>query len=632
MKRLLPPFLTLICLLAFYALAAQPDPASLPEAELLQLPAPDLQAVYKEDAARGHSPRFAVPVEASAGLQQGGTWTELEDGSRVWRIELRAKGALGLAVIYDQFRLPPGSHLRMYSPDGQQRRGPYTFQQNRPSGKFWTGFIRGEGAVLEYYEPAGQRGQGQLHFSRVDYAYRAEGFGRSPDPQTAASFGFGSSLDCHENANCPGGEEWEDQQRGICRIVMVLEEGTGYCSGSLINNTAEDETPYVLSAHHCQQGYTPLHDLWRFDFKYQSEGCNDPSSEPGFHSLMGCVQRATRQESDFLLLEITAPIAIDYNLYFNGWDRSGAAPAEGLLYHHPSGDIKKRSAYTQPAVVHPSAISWNNGDFVTPPNYHYEVRYSQGTFEVGSSGSPLFGENKKIRGQLHGGNSSCNGLTTAFYGRLSKSWEEGQDSSSRLSDWLDPLGLGIDSLGGRDKQLPEVVSIGGRVSNELGTPIANAQVYLSGALEDTVTTGADGLYNFFDVPLGGVVGLRVEKADFAAAGVSTADQVMIAKHVLGVEELGSPYRILSADINDSGGISVLDRIQIQKIILQLADEYNHGEEWRFLPAAWSLGEDPFEEHPFPDTFMIEDITGNITDLDFIGMKLGDMNLNSPTDN
>src|SRR5690606_7190306 len=138
-------------------------------------------------------------------------------------------------------------------------------------------------AIIEYYEPLPARGQGRFRIFRVDHAYR-----RELESAALLNFGFGTAWDCHKNANCPEGDPWEKQKRSACRVLMVLEEGTGYCSGTLINNTEEDGTPYILSAYHCQEGYTPVYDLWRFDFSYQSSGCANPASEPLPNSVLGC--------------------------------------------------------------------------------------------------------------------------------------------------------------------------------------------------------------------------------------------------------------------------------------------------------------------------------------------------------
>jgi hypothetical protein len=69
-----------------------------------------------------------------------------------------------------------------------------------------------------------------------------------------------------------------------------------------------------------------------------------------------------------------------------------------------------------------------------------------GTTESGSSGSPLFSDTGKIIGQLYAGQSNCIGTENNndydIYGRFGISWDSGQSASSRLKDWLDPLGTG----------------------------------------------------------------------------------------------------------------------------------------------------------------------------------------------
>ncbi|MCB9265399.1 MAG: hypothetical protein H6558_10270, partial [Lewinellaceae bacterium] len=235
----------------------------------------NLKKIREEDEKHTGVPRFAAPLEVNYTLENSGVWTELEDGSLLWRLKVRSEGALALAAFYKSLYLPPGSKLFMYSEDGKQVLGAYTFRNNRPSGQFMTGFVRGETAVIEYYEPASARGQGELQIFRIDHAYQKDNFRAAEQELENASLltlGFGASRPCNKNANCPEGDPWEDQKRSACRIIMALEEGTGYCSGTLVNNTAEDGTPYVLSAFHCQDGYTPIYDLWRFDFSYQSTG------------------------------------------------------------------------------------------------------------------------------------------------------------------------------------------------------------------------------------------------------------------------------------------------------------------------------------------------------------------------
>ncbi len=49
-------------------------------------------------------------------------------------------------------------------------------------------------------------------------------------------------------------------------------------------------------------------------------------------------------------------------------------------------------------------------------------------------------------GQLHGGGAACGNNAPDWYGWFHISWTGGGTSDSRLSDWLDPLGTGAETL------------------------------------------------------------------------------------------------------------------------------------------------------------------------------------------
>ena len=599
----------------FFLQGLQAQEATSSNNPVIQLPAPDVTQLLREDEERGTHSRVAAPVIADIGTDNSGQWSTDQEGNSVWTCTITIPGALGLGFIYDDFYLPPGSQLEMFSPE-EKRKSTYTFQDNQPSGNFFSGFTKGATAHLVYREPQYTKNQGRIHIRRVDYGYQ------QGEERSVLSFGFGASLDCHPNANCDAGDDYRDIQRSVCRIVMILEEGTGYCSGTLVNNTAEDETPYILSAYHCDEAYTPLYDMWRFDFNYQSETCGNPSNEPSFQSLTGCQRRAGRRESDFALFELNASVPSDFDVYFAGWDRSASVPQSGVMLHHPSGDIKKISAYNQ-AQIHPNSINWQAGS--TPPNHHFDVPFSLGTFEPGSSGSALFDQTGKVRGQLHGGFNGCDD-TDAFYGRLTLSWDEGDTPGSRLMDWLDPIASGVDTLSGIDGSPAATVSIGGQVATEEGAPVANVEIYLTGPHSDTVTTGQDGLFTFFDVPTDAVIGLHAYKAEDIQEGISNLDLIRIGQHNLGLQSLDGPYKLIAADVNNSQSISVLDQIAIRKAILGINIDYSAVDIWRFVPAAWPLdGSNSPLVVPLPGVYMISNISGNIPDFDFIGIKSGDVN-------
>jgi len=603
---------------------------ALPE---IQMPAFDLRKIRKEDELSPGT-RFAAPIPANIALREfEQAWTELENGDRIWRLQIRSQGALAVAVFYDNFYLPRGARLFMYSPDGAQVAGAYTFRNNTTSRRFWTGLIYGETAIVEYYEPAAVKGQGLFRISRVDHAYDA---GRLAGG--ARMSGFGTSLPCHANINCPDGDNWQDEERGICRIMIVVEEGMGFCTGNIVNNTAKDGKPYLLTAFHCMDGYTPLYDLWRFDFKYQAADCSNPVAEPVFKSLLGSTLRAGRQQNDFLLLELNNAIPISYQVRFNGWNKAtNMTPLNSTIMHHPVGDIKKIATSTTPATIQNLQIAWNNG-VTTPSNHHFRVTYSTGTFEAGSSGAGLFNQQHLIVGQLHGGNAACEGTTTGYFGRLALSWNGGNTAATRLKDWLDPSGAMVgDTLHGMEN--PAVSGIGA-ISGFVGTEqnMAIPGVVVSLTMPDTTltdTTDASGLYAFDDLPSGEIYSVGLSKnSGVLTNGVSTADIIRIRKNILFIESLAGPYKFFAADVNASGDITTTDIIHISRAVLALTTHFPGVASWQFFPVDFVFNnpQDPLSE-TVPMPYVLTNLAAGVTtDVSFIGIKSGDVNDNADPQN
>lgn len=634
MKLFLSSFLMLaLCLSLKAQISAGGQPLSfssefqekytLSEAKTVVLPKINFKRVEREDEANNNN-RFTVPIPVNYTLENAGKWTYLENGDGLWHFKIRSKGALALAILYENFYLPPGATLYMYSPDRKQILGAFTFQNNKPTRRFWTGLIQGEEAILEYYEPSAYAGQGRLDIFRVDHAYHRTNLDASQEKA-----GFGDSFECQININCPEGAAWQAQKRGVCRILLVAEEGMGYCSGSLINNANNDGTPYVLGAFHCQDGFNPFWDMYRFDFNYEAPTCINPPLEPSYVSLLGSTFRAGRQETDFVLLELLNEVPTSFNAFFSGWDRrSSVVPQSSVMIHHPSADIKKITIDNDFATIFGASISWDNG-VTTPPNSHLRTFWDLGVNEFNSSGSPLFNQDGRIVGQLHGGAESagCDELV-GYFGRLATSWEGGGTPDTRLKDWLDPNDLQLDTLDGIENPfLDEMANISGFVQTETGDGIANVTLTLvSMSGSHTTQTDTNGAYTFENIPTGLTYSLGLAKPDLEQNGVSTLDLIKIRKHILGVEALDSPFKIIASDVNNSDQVSTLDLIQIHKVILAIDDHFANAPPWQFFSAdiTFSDPQDPFADF-IPQAYTIMNFTEPITDLHFIGVKTGDAN-------
>ncbi|MDD4050449.1 MAG: trypsin-like peptidase domain-containing protein [candidate division Zixibacteria bacterium] len=401
----------------------------------MTMPSVDVQALLAEDKieeAEGLPYRFGNPFEVNYNLDNSGTWTDLNDGGRVWRLRIQSPGAYSINLIYDRYYLPEGARLFLYNEDMTMIIGAFTARNNKDHGQFATGPVKGDVTILEYYEPADVRSEGQINISRVIHAYKnifsydaSKGF-----------LDYGESGSCNNNVNCPVGDDWQDDNRAVAMILT--SGGSRICSGSLINNVRQDETPYFLTANHCLGGET----TWIFMFNYESPSCTNANG-PTTQTVSGCVKRANYATSDFALLELSEQPPASYNVYYAGWSNVDTPSLGSTCIHHPSGDIKKISFDYDPAT---------SADYLgTSGTTHWRITaWDDGTTEPGSSGSPLFDQNHRIVGQLHGGYASCTSITSDWFGKFAMSWNGGGASASRLKTWLDPDNTGTALLDGFD--------------------------------------------------------------------------------------------------------------------------------------------------------------------------------------
>lgn len=371
--------------------------------------------------------RFGANVEVNWGMELG-VWQEAQDGSRLWRMGVSSPGAVSINITFKTFNLPEGAKLFVYDADKTHFIGSFTHKNMQPHGGLALSLIESDRIVIEYHEPEGVAGQGVLELETITHGYRdvVKKFKEARGP-------FGNSGNCNINVNCPEGMGWEDQIRSVAVIVV---NNNGICTGSLVNNTANDGTPYFLTANHCLGGSVAN---WVFYFNHESPNCagnNGPTNQ----SVSGAQLRASNGGSDFALLELNSAPPESFDVYFNGWDRTGNDPSETTCIHHPGGDIKKITHDFDGAYqsTNAGAQTW------------YIDQWEEGTTEPGSSGSPLFDQNGRVIGQLYGGAASCTNISFDYYGRFDVSWD-GSNASSRLRDWLDPVGSNptiLDGYGG----------------------------------------------------------------------------------------------------------------------------------------------------------------------------------------
>lgn len=174
------------------------------------------------------------------------------------------------------------------------------------------------------------------------------------------------------------------------------------------------------------------------------------------------------------------------------------------------------------------------------------------------------------------------------------------------------------------------VPLTGQVRKENGVALDSFAVRdLMGGMTDVLTDSA-GQYSFADAFSGSDYELQPRRNDDHLNGVSTFDLVLISRHVLGVQLLDSPYKIIAADVNNTGHITTLDIIKLRRLILSLDTELEHVESWRFVPADYQFPNtaNPWQEL-FPTSITVSGLSGDgLLQQDFIAIKMGDVNLDA----
>jgi hypothetical protein len=414
--------------------------------------------------------RFGYNHATDLSLQNSGTWTEFPNGDRLWRIAIQCPGAYAINFEFHDYVVPEGALVFVYNEEGTQL-GAFMAASNPGHTSMGVTQLPGDRITVEYFEPAELAGQGSLRIGQVTHAYR-DIFGRDR--------GFGDSGPCNINVICPEGDDWRDQIRSVAQTTVG---GNGFCTGTLVNNCAEDGTPYFLTADHCLDGNVTN---WVFRFNWDSPTCDPTQNAPTDQTVAGCQLLVNSAGTDVALLLLNTPPPPDYNVFYSGWDKSGVPAQEVTCIHHPAGDIKKISHSFDPVV---------QGTFSGADCWHVQA-WDDGTTEPGSSGSALWNENKLIIGQLFGGAANCNFNFDDYYGRLDVSWPLLQPWLGDCGDQLPGLGDGPGTPITVDIAVTSITNVPGIVC---GQPFITPRITLKNN-GTSVVTSAILLYGLVGLP------------------------------------------------------------------------------------------------------------------------------------
>jgi hypothetical protein len=180
--------------------------------------------------------------------------------------------------------------------------------------------------------------------------------------------------------------------------------------------------------------------------------------------------------------------------------------------------------------------------------------------------------------------------------------------------------------------------IKGNVSTEADSGVAEVQIKATNPggngvppFEIITYTYPEGHFIFNGIPPQiQNVQIKPYKNDHPLNGVSTFDLVLISKHLLGIEPLNSPYKIIAADANKSNSVTSIDIIELRRLILGIYDSLPNNTSWRFVDKYYVFPNpvNPFEA-TFRETSVFSDVP-NQPNNDFVAVKVGDVNGNAIT--
>lgn len=421
-----------ICM-SFFSFAQSGHRApNVPPIPDLRVEMPALPENVATDNAKDGAFQFAYPFEVS--ISKNDIQPIAKNDTLYYNVYIHSQGAYSLNLIFEDVHFPNNASLSLSGSDSTYII-MYGAADVKHSSVLPTPLIDGDEVHITYAEP---KNQAEGTWRIVQVAHDFTGILKKSELKS-------SSSQCNVDINCPDGKDWQVEKRAVCKMLI---QGITVCTGTLMNNTAQDQTPYILTANHCVASDKKA-ERTVFYFDYENATCGKDSSVSSEKTISGSTLVATSPDGklDFSLLKLNAAPPESYNIYYAGWSRSDEVGKGTACIHHPKGDVKKISV----ANEKPTTVNFKTSAFTYAPDGHWKIsRWNVGTTEGGSSGSPLFCNEHLVIGDLSGGEATCETPTNDFFQKFSKAWDYYDTEAAQLKPWLDPMNSGVEKCSGYD--------------------------------------------------------------------------------------------------------------------------------------------------------------------------------------
>jgi lysyl endopeptidase len=399
---------------------------------------------------KGRPLRFAHPNFVELTPDNSGFTTVMDDGRLLWRLDLKSLGAFSLNVVFDKFHLAKGDSLYLCDPEGNYVIGALTHKNNKEWGGLATAPIPGDEMVIEWHGKNVGREGTQLVIGAVNHDFL------NIFQHTSVKAGnFGDSGSCHTDLSCFEEADYLRNGQSVCRIIV---NGTELCSATLINNSNNDGTPYILTAGHCLGNDISSQSVV-FLFNYEVPACQPQIEGNKMQSISSGYLRAYADDLDFALLEMSEYPPSYFRPYYAGWNLTTTPNSGVYSIHHPQGDVKKVAVSDTPPLADTFSATSELGNRFEDNSHWRVAEWDDGTTEGGSSGAGLFLKDGLFLGHLSGGSATCTNPVNDYYVRLNKIWNARTEDTARVDVWLDPAGEAPDVCEGYDPNDGQMVRL-----------------------------------------------------------------------------------------------------------------------------------------------------------------------------
>ena len=169
-------------------------------------------------------------------------------------------------------------------------------------------------------------------------------------------------------------------------------------------------------------------------------------------------------------------------------------------------------------------------------------------------------------------------------------------------------------------------SISGKATTKSGVGLDKVEIEINTGFTEypkTFVTDSTGAYSSASNPTNYLYLIGAKRNTNYLEGVTTLDLIHIQRHILGITPFTNVFNVIASDITNDTKVRASDLNSLRKLILGVTVKFEN-ESWRFIDKKDTTLNinDPF---PYAEIVRIENFQNSVSDADFIGIKIGDVN-------